>query len=106
MGAVGIAMSKSYVVSADNSILNYNGDENALSSYLNGLGRPLKQSEFTVKSVYVGSQMSNGMQYGYKIIPPKGFPIDVYKTVGTKSGAKNIIKGFVTDYNKWYEENK
>ena len=108
MGAVGTITDNSYKIDLSRSIIsNYgHGDGDILSNYLTNLGRPLKQSEFTFKQEYIGSQLQGGAQYGYRIIPPKGFPFMVYSRTVTKAGAKDLVKRFVHHYNAWYDKNK
>lgn len=76
MGSVGNTQTKEPFSFNTNSgrIVSSSNSENRLAEYLTNLDRPLKKSEFTLKSTYVGSRLQGGMQYGYRIIPPSGFP--------------------------------
>lgn len=106
MGSIGANVKPAYTLTIQNTILRNYKDNEALGNYLTTLGRPLKQTEFDYKQYYVGSRIAGGMQYGYRVVPPKGFPpILSYDTYATKAGAKNAVKDFVNSYNDWYKNN-
>lgn len=89
------------------NILEYRRDYDGFAQALAELNRPLKKNEFGTTSVYVGSRIQGGMQYGYEITPPKDFPTSVvYTRTSSKSVARKLIGTFVDKYNEWYERSK